>query len=204
MQAVARDAAVGRLEPDDAAQRGRLTDRAAGVGAERERRQPAATAAADPPLEPPGMRSSAHGLRIGPNAEFSVDEPIANSSQLVLPTMTAPARFEPRDDRRVVRRHVVLEHARRGGGPDAARAQVVLERDRHAGERRIAPAIRGRGRSPAARASARSAMTVLKAFSCGLSVSMRASASAADVGRAERRARRGRRRAPRRIAIVIR
>src|SRR6516165_4818868 len=52
---------------------------------------PAATAAADPPLDPPGMRSSAHGLRTGPNAEFSFDDPIANSSQFVLPTMTAPA-----------------------------------------------------------------------------------------------------------------
>ena len=52
---------------------------------------PAATATADPPLDPPGMRSSAHGLFAGPNAEFSVDDPIANSSQLVLPTMTAPA-----------------------------------------------------------------------------------------------------------------
>src|SRR5215510_6020834 len=53
--------------------------------------RPAATATAEPPLDPPGMRSVAHGLRAGPNAEFSVDEPIANSSQLVLPTMTAPA-----------------------------------------------------------------------------------------------------------------
>src|SRR5205823_12244240 len=52
----------------------------------------AATAAADPPLDPPGVRSSAHGLRVAPNAEFSVDEPIANSSQLVLPTTMAPAR----------------------------------------------------------------------------------------------------------------
>src|SRR6266550_381468 len=52
----------------------------------------AATAAADPPLDPPGVRSSAHGLRVGPKAEFSVDDPIANSSQLVLPMTTAPAR----------------------------------------------------------------------------------------------------------------
>src|SRR3989454_4263915 len=52
----------------------------------------AATATADPPLDPPGVRSSAHGLRVGPNAEFSVDDPIANSSQFVLPTRTAPAR----------------------------------------------------------------------------------------------------------------
>ena len=51
----------------------------------------AATAAADPPLVPPGMRSSAHGLRTGPNAEFSFDDPIANSSQLVLPMTIAPA-----------------------------------------------------------------------------------------------------------------
>src|SRR5438094_10492846 len=52
---------------------------------------PAATAAADPPLVPPGMRSSAHGLCAGPNAEFSLDDPMANSSQLVLPTTIAPA-----------------------------------------------------------------------------------------------------------------
>src|SRR5438876_119816 len=51
----------------------------------------AATVAADPPLVPPGMRSSAHGLCTGPNAEFSFDDPIANSSQLVLPMTTAPA-----------------------------------------------------------------------------------------------------------------
>ena len=53
--------------------------------------RPAATATAEPPLDPPGMRSSAHGLRVTPSAEFSVDEPIANSSQLVLPRTIAPA-----------------------------------------------------------------------------------------------------------------
>src|SRR5262249_23047406 len=52
---------------------------------------PAATAAADPPLDPPGTRRASWGLRVGPNAEFSVDEPIANSSQFVLPIMTPPA-----------------------------------------------------------------------------------------------------------------
>src|SRR5512139_165331 len=52
----------------------------------------AATAAAEPPLDPPGARSRAHGLREGPNAEFSVDDPIANSSQFVLPRTIAPAR----------------------------------------------------------------------------------------------------------------
>ena len=52
---------------------------------------PAATAAALPPLDPPGTREVSSGLRVGPNAEFSVLEPIANSSRFVLPTITAPA-----------------------------------------------------------------------------------------------------------------
>src|SRR5580692_1876861 len=45
----------------------------------------------DPPDEPPGILSRSHGLRLGPYAEFSVDEPMANSSMLVLPKMIAPA-----------------------------------------------------------------------------------------------------------------
>src|SRR5438552_5163889 len=54
---------------------------------------PAATAAADPPEEPPGTRVGSHGLRTGPNAEFSFELPIANSSRFVLPSMTAPRSF---------------------------------------------------------------------------------------------------------------
>src|SRR5579864_359607 len=52
---------------------------------------PAATAAALPPLEPPGTRARSHGLWLGPYAEFSVEEPIANSSRLALPTIGMPA-----------------------------------------------------------------------------------------------------------------
>src|SRR6516165_12500871 len=51
----------------------------------------AATAAEEPPEEPPGTRARSHGLCDGPNAEFSVDEPMANSSMLVLPRITTPA-----------------------------------------------------------------------------------------------------------------
>ena len=54
----------------------------------------AATAADEPPDEPPGMRSRSHGLRVGPYALFSVDEPIANSSMLVLPRITTPAALQ--------------------------------------------------------------------------------------------------------------
>src|SRR5947208_4373541 len=52
--------------------------------------RPAATAAAEPPPEPPGTRVGSHGLRDGPYAEFSVDEPIANSSVFVLPSTRSP------------------------------------------------------------------------------------------------------------------
>ena len=52
---------------------------------------PAATAAAEPPEDPPGTRLTSWGLRVGPVAEVSVEEPMANSSMFVLPTTTAPA-----------------------------------------------------------------------------------------------------------------
>jgi hypothetical protein len=42
--------------------------------------RPAATAAAEPPELPPGTRERSQGLSTGPKAQFSVDEPIANSS----------------------------------------------------------------------------------------------------------------------------
>ena len=52
---------------------------------------PAATATALPPEEPPGTRPVSQGLRVGPLALLSVLDPMANSSMLALPTMTAPA-----------------------------------------------------------------------------------------------------------------
>ena len=52
---------------------------------------PAATAAAEPPDEPPGTRVWSHGLLTVPKKLFSFDEPMANSSMLVLPTLIMPA-----------------------------------------------------------------------------------------------------------------
>ena len=54
--------------------------------------RPAATAAAEPPDEPPGTRSVSQGFCTGPKPEFSFDEPIANSSWLVFPSTRTPAR----------------------------------------------------------------------------------------------------------------
>ena len=57
----------------------------------------AATAAAEPPELPPGTRgasapTSVHGFTTGPKKLVTLDEPMANSSRLVLPSSTAPAR----------------------------------------------------------------------------------------------------------------
>jgi hypothetical protein len=51
----------------------------------------AATAAALPPEEPPGIRDWSQGFLTGLNAEFSLEEPMANSSQFNLPSVTTPA-----------------------------------------------------------------------------------------------------------------
>ena len=53
--------------------------------------QPATTAAAEPPDEPPGVRSGFHGLRVMPQSGLSVRLEKANSGVVVLPTMMAPA-----------------------------------------------------------------------------------------------------------------
>src|SRR6266516_3738071 len=52
---------------------------------------PAAIATADPPEDPPHVRSRFHGLRVGPNNRFDVNPSAANSGRLVLPTTMAPA-----------------------------------------------------------------------------------------------------------------
>ena len=92
---------------------------------------------------------------------------MANSSMLVLPTTTAPAARQPVDHGGVVGGAPALEDARRAGGGHPPGAEVVLQRDRHAGQRARVLA-RGhparRRRRPAARAW--SAVTRLKAWTC--------------------------------------
>ncbi len=55
---------------------------------------PAATAAADPPDDPPGVRVTSHGLRAGPQATGSVMPLAPNSGVLVLPKTTSPASIQ--------------------------------------------------------------------------------------------------------------
>src|SRR2546427_3073047 len=51
---------------------------------------PAATAAAPPPVEPPGVRVRSHGFRDSPNRGLSVDPRQANSGRFVRPRKIAP------------------------------------------------------------------------------------------------------------------
>jgi hypothetical protein len=53
--------------------------------------RPAATAAAAPPLEPPGVRDAAQGLRHAPLSTDSVTGSVPNSGVFVLPRITNPA-----------------------------------------------------------------------------------------------------------------
>ena len=52
---------------------------------------PAATADADPPEEPPGVRVVSHGLRVMPFASLAVQGQIIISGTLVIPIGMAPA-----------------------------------------------------------------------------------------------------------------
>ena len=52
---------------------------------------PAATAAADPPLDPPGVTAADHGFTVGPNSNGSVVQWLPHSGVLVLPNTTRPA-----------------------------------------------------------------------------------------------------------------
>src|SRR3954454_15778602 len=52
----------------------------------------AATAAADPPLDPPTMRSGFHGLRVAPYVSGSVVGDSPSSGVFAFPTNTKPAR----------------------------------------------------------------------------------------------------------------
>src|SRR3954463_3821793 len=67
---------------------------------------PAATAVADPPLEPPLVRCGSHGLRVTPKVGDSVNGVAISSGTCVLPMITAPAR-----------RRGVTPSESAGGGP---------------------------------------------------------------------------------------
>ena len=101
---------------------------------------PAATAAAPPPVDPPGVRVRSHGLRDSPNRALSVEPRQANSGRLVRPTKIAPAARSPRDARGILGRDELRQQARAERGPLAGGPEVVLDRHGNAVERAERPA----------------------------------------------------------------
>ena len=97
---------------------------------------PAATAAAEPPEDPPGVRLRSHGLRVTPFASVAVHGKIVSSGTFVMPIGIAPA----------ARSRRTASASARSGGPKlreprvlglARHRDVVLDRDRHTGQRTI-------------------------------------------------------------------
>ena len=83
---------VRRLEADDAAEGGGISDGSSRIRAESERAQPRRDGCCGAPADPPVMRSSFQGFRAVPKWGLMVVGAAANSWVSVLPSMTAPAR----------------------------------------------------------------------------------------------------------------
>ena len=161
-QAVARHAAVGRLQTEHAAERRRLADRSAGLGAERERHhaggdrdgRSAARSAGNPIVIPRVARRPERGM-LGRRAH----------RELVAVGLADDHRAGAARDARRRRPSRVARNARAGATPAVVRiaggADVVLERDGDAEQRRVRG--RARDRAAAARASAPRSFTCRKA-----------------------------------------
>ena len=93
--------------------------------------RPAATAAALPPDDPPGVWSRDHGLRVWPKAGPLVNGHCPNSQVLVLPTITAPAAFSRRTTSASAWAGRTVAVCAESGGY-ALDVHVVLDRDRDA------------------------------------------------------------------------
>ena len=147
-QAVSRDAPIRRFEADDAAECGGLADGATGIGPESERNHPrrhrggrSAARSAGRAVERPRIprRTVRRILGRGTHREL-VAVRLADNHRA--------GRFELFDDAGVVGRQVAVEHPRSGRRGNAARADVVLDGDRHTEQREIGtvgPGVECRG-----------------------------------------------------------
>ena len=134
-QAVAAHAAVGRLQAGDAAQAGRDS------GSSRRCRCPrpagamrAATAAAEPPLLPPGMRDRSQGLCVGKEGRVLVRPAHGELVHVGPADQHGVGRLQLGHDRGVVGRAEVFQHPRGAGGRLALRAEHVLDGHRQSGQ----------------------------------------------------------------------
>ena len=109
---------------------------------------PAATATAEPELDPDGLRPAPCGFTAWPP---SVDQPLedcverkfAHSDRLALPRMTAFGGAQPADEEGVLRRRAE-QRGRASGRGRASHGDVVLDQHRDAGQRAEVGACRPR------------------------------------------------------------
>ena len=129
--------------------------------------RPAATAAAVPPLDPPGVRATSQGLRVTPKASLSVQGQIVSSGTWVLPITIAPASRS--------RRTISLSAAagclitavpKHVGSPATSWSSLIATGTPYSGRPSRSP-------SASASARARSAKTTRNALSRGFRCSMR-------------------------------
>ena len=152
---VARDRAVRRLQPDDAAQRGGLADRAAGVGADRPRRESRRDR-----RRGAAARAARHALAVPRVAHDAVAGVLVRRAhrELVhvgLADHRRAGRGQAAHRGRGVERPVALQDAGSGGRRNALGAEEVLDGQRHPAERAVAVAAGSARRGPQERAEAR-------------------------------------------------
>ena len=135
-QAVARDRAVGGLDPDGGGQRGRLANRAAGVGTDGqrrlERRQRGGTAAARTARHPVGVPRVA-GRAVGGVLRRRTHRELVHVG---LAEDRDAGRAQPRGHGGVVGRTPALEDLRAAGGGHVDAGEHVFEGQRDPGQRR--------------------------------------------------------------------
>ena len=118
---------VGRMPTSPLTAAGRRTEPPVSVP-RLARAMPAATATADPPLEPPGMRSRSQTLWHVPHRSLWVMPPRANSARFDLGREDGARLAQPRDHEGVPVGHVVLEVPGAGRGAGTGGVDVVLQR----------------------------------------------------------------------------
>ena len=96
-----------------------------------------ATAAADPPLDPPVMRIRSHGLAVGPHAEMRLVAPIGQLVLVRLADDDGAGFLQALDDRSVCVCHVALVDAAAAARLAAGHIEEILDRHRNPGERSI-------------------------------------------------------------------
>ena len=140
-QPVARHRAVGGLEADHTAQRGRLADRASRVGPERQRREPCGHCRGRSPAGATGHPAGVVWVAGGSEGGVLGGRAHGELVEVRLADDDRAGGAKPLHHGGVVWGAPTLEHPRRAGGGHSPRAQVVLQRHRHTrqGPDRLAP-----------------------------------------------------------------